>query len=116
MKFIQVISGDVKEGKFAELQRWLVENEPGFAETTPEGSEYLGAFFSVYSSEREMGRLFCLHALDSYGAQDRLAQPGTAYAALLDELTDFFDQRNQARAGALLLKRVTAATLLGSEN
>ncbi len=116
MRFTQIISGDVKEHSLAELQEWLAANEPKLVEASPEGTEYLGTFFAVYSSEKGMGQLFTLTAMDSYGAQDRLAQPRTEYATLLNQLTDFFDQSNGARAGAILLKRVTAATLLGSEN
>lgn len=115
MDFIQILSGDVKEGKMRDLQAWLSANEETMAAETPDGIDYLGTYVSVYSSEKGMGQLFTLVRMSSYGAQDRLAGAGGEYARLISELVDFVDQSNSANTGQILLKRLTDATLWGSD-
>jgi hypothetical protein len=46
---------DVKEGQHEALVAWLSENEAKFAEHAPEGSEYLGIYFTVFTSEKDSG-------------------------------------------------------------
>jgi hypothetical protein len=41
---------DVKEGQHEAFVAWLSENEAKFAEHAPEGSEYLGIYFTVFTS------------------------------------------------------------------
>jgi hypothetical protein len=45
MKFINVLSGDLKEGKTSEFVAWLEANEQALADAHPEGSEYMGTYF-----------------------------------------------------------------------
>lgn len=115
MEFVNIISGDLKEGKRTEFVEWLEKNEKRFAELHPEGVDYIGTFFAVQSSEKGMGSVFSLLRLDSYGAQDRMAAASGEFAELLNELVDFFDSRNDAARASILLKSATDATLWGSD-
>ena len=116
MEFIQIFSGDVKEGKTREMVAWLRDHETEINDHAPEGTEYLGSYFAVNSSEKGMGSVFTLWRLDSYGAQDRMAaQTDTPLGKLTEEFIDFFDQRNDANYGQILLKKVTDATVWGSD-
>ncbi len=116
MDFIMVLSGDVKEGKMRELQTWLEKNEQRMAELAPEGSEYIGDYVAIQSSEKGMGRQFQLWRMDSYGAQDKFAaQQDTELGQLFSDYADFFDNRNEAKWGSILLKRMTDTTLWGSD-
>ena len=116
MEFIQIFSGDVKEGKTKEMVAWLKDHESEIHDQAPEGTEYLGTYFAVSSSEKGMGSAFTLWRLDSYGAQDRMAAlSDTPLGKLFNDFVDFFDQRNDAKGGQILLKKVTDATLWGSD-
>lgn len=115
MDFVAIISGNLKEGKRTEFVEWLEKNEARFAELHPEGVEYIGTYFAVQSSERQMGGVFSLLRMDSYGAQDNMAAATGEFAELLGELVDHFDNSNDAASGSILLKRATDATLWGSD-
>ena len=116
MEFIQILSGDVKQGKTRDLQEWLGANEAKLAETAPDGAEYIGTYFAMYSSEKDMGSAFSLMRMENYGTQDKLAaEVGTPFGDLLNELVDFFDQGPDANWGSILLKRVTDASIYGSD-
>ena len=116
MDLIWAFSRDVKEGKMRQLQTWLDNNEERVAELAPEGTEYLGSYVAAQSSEKGMGELFTLWRMDSYGAQDKLAaQQDTELGQLFHDYFDFLDHRNEANWGSILLKRMTDASLWGSD-
>ena len=110
MKFINVFSGDLKEGKTSEFVAWLEANEQAFADTHPEGSEYMGTYFNVLGGTTGPGSLYTLIGMDSYGTMDALAEAGGEYNRLLNEVVAFFDQSS---ADQVLLKKATEATTYG---
>jgi hypothetical protein len=113
MKFINVFSGDLKEGKTSEFVAWLEANEQALADAHPEGSEYMGTYFNVIGGTTDAGSVYTLIGMDSYGTMDALAEAGGEYNRLLSEAIGFFDQSNGANAGQVLLKKATEATTYG---
>ena len=113
MKFINVFSGDVKEGKTSEFVAWLEANEEVFADAHPEGSEYIGTYFNVLGGTRSAGSVYALIEMDSYGTMDALAEAGGEYRRLVNEFVGFFDQSNNGNANQVLLKKATEATTFG---
>ncbi len=95
MRFIQEYGFSIKIGMEEEYQAWLRENEPVFASSMPDGVKYLGTFSTVYSSEKNAGWYKAYLELDSYGAQDRMAEAAgdanSPIGRLLREQTRFFD-------------------------
>jgi hypothetical protein len=73
MFFILSFGYDIKLGKATAFQEWLADHEGEWRAAMPEGTEYIGTFAAVHSSEKQAGDTFTLYRLDSYGAQDRLA-------------------------------------------
>ena len=115
MDFIQIFSGEVKTGKFRDFKEWLTTNEAKLEELTPEGAEYIGTYFAAHSSEKSLGGVFTLIRMESYGTQDTIAAESEGpYAELVGEYVDFFDQESD-NWGNILLKRMTAGTIWGSD-
>ena len=83
MRFISETGFTVKAGEEEAHQRWWDANEAALAASTPEGVRYIGTFIMVFTSEKQSGFYKTYLELDSYGAQDRLAE------ATKDESTDF---------------------------
>jgi len=83
MRFIQEFGFTIKVGEEEAYQQWLVENEPALAAASPPGTQYLGTFSTIFTSEKQSGWYKTYIELDSYGAMDRVA------AALKDASTDF---------------------------
>jgi hypothetical protein len=116
MRFIYETGFDVKEGKTAELQRWLEANEEKLALESPQGCRYIGTYAAIYSSEKGVGDFRLLLELDNYAAQDSFAgamKEGGAFARLFEEYTAFTDQRNGAATSQHLLRKVTDAAIWG---
>lgn len=115
MDFIQTYGYDVAQGKAAEFQQWLIANEDAWKAAMPEGSEYVGTYAAVYSTEKEAGSFFTIYQLDSYGAQDRLAEALKSgdLARLMGESMAFFDFEKGAGWSQFLLKNVNDATVWG---
>jgi len=113
MKFINVFSGDLKEGKTSEFVAWLEANEQAFADAHPEGSEYMGTYFNVLGGTSNAGGVYTLIGMDNYGTMDALADAGGEYNRLLNEAVGFFDQSNSANFDRVLLKKATEATTYG---
>ena len=113
MKFINVFSGDLKEGKTSEFVAWLEANEQALADAHPEGSEYMGTYFNVIGGTTSEGSVYTLIGMDSYGTKDALAEAGGEFNRLLNEFIGFFDQSNSANVGQVLLKKATEATIFG---
>ena len=113
MKFINVLSGDLKEGKTSEFVAWLEANEQALADAHPESSEYMGTYFNVIGGTTSAGSVHTLIGMDSYGTLDALAETGGEFNRLVNEFFGFIDQSNSANGGQVLLKRVTEATTFG---
>jgi len=113
MKFINVFSGDLKEGKTSEFVAWLEANEQAVADAHPEGSEYMGTYVSVIGGMSNAASVYTLIGMDGYGTQDALAETGGEYDRLLNEFVGFFDQTNSGNDGQILLKKATEATTYG---
>ena len=115
MKFINMFSGDLKEGKTSEFVAWLEANEQAFTDAHPEGSEYMGTYFNVIGGWASAGAVYTLIGMDSYGSMDALAEAvgDGEYSRLLNEFVGFFDQRNSANADQVLLKKATEAATFG---
>jgi hypothetical protein len=118
MAFIAQMGGDLKPGKTREFVEWLNNNEKELANAHPQGTKYLGTYFSIYSSEKQGGSVHTFIEMENYGAQDALAaagnDPDSLYGKLLNEAIGFFDQTSSNWTQALY-KRATAATLYGED-
>lgn len=117
MTFILQYGGDLKEGKAHEFQAWLDSNEKELANAQPPGVKYLGTYFAIYA-EKGTGAVHTFLELDSYGAQDALAEAAKdadgVYGKLMGEMIGFFDQSSNNYTTALY-KNATAATLMGDD-
>lgn len=113
MQFINIISGDIEEGRTGEFIAWLEENEEALAAAHPEGTKYLGTYFAVVGGPRGGGSVYTLVGMDSYGSMDALAEAGGEYYRLVDEVVHFFDQGNNSNGVRMVLKKATEATTYG---
>lgn len=117
MSFIAQFGGDLKEGKSHEFQAWLNANEEEFTNAHPDGTRYLGTYFSIYG-DRAAGSVHFFVELDSYGARDTLAAAGgevdSVYSKLLNEVVSFMD-RNASNVTNALYKSARAATIYGED-
>lgn len=114
MQFISEIGFSVRVGHQEACQRWLAANEKRLASTYPEGTEYLGIYVSVYTSEKTTGAYRLLERLSSYADIDRLAalakDETSEYAKVRREFNQFIDPDPHADWSQVLLKRATDAT------
>jgi len=119
MRFIEESGGSVKPGQAEALQAWLIQNEDALAKAYPEGSEYLGTYVAIYSSEKDSGQWRTLVRRDSYTALDKAAAAGKDPNSDLNRLTrefiKFFDASPTAPGSRSLLKAVAEATVYKSE-
>ncbi len=115
MEFIQSFGYDIAHGRAAEYQQWLAANEDAWKAAMPEGTEYVGTYAVVSSSEKNAGSFFTIYRLDSYGAQDRLAEAGKSgeFARIMGEAMAFGDFEKGAGYSQFLLKNVNDATIWG---
>ena len=99
MRFIQETGFTARPDKISALQEWIVANRVRMAAAYPDGAMFLGAFVSVFSSEKGAGEVRILEQLDSYGALDRLAalgkDPKSEYSMLFGEFLTFIDIRDR---------------------
>lgn len=116
MDFIAEFGFDVKKGRAQDFQRWLSENDSKVAAACPSGVEYVGTYAVIYSSEKHSGGYRQLFRMESYGSQDTLAaamKEGGAFANLIEEMTEFFDQDREADWSNGLYKAVADTSLWG---
>jgi len=112
--FLNLQGGTVTQGRMGELKGWLDVHEGELRDTAPEGTEYIGTYVAVFTSEKDAGAVFTVMRMDSYGAMDRIAaSPGSRFGELVNELIEFFDQSATAPTSSILLKALTDATLWG---
>jgi len=115
MRFIAEFGFNVRVGRDEAFQRWLAANEERMARSYPEGTEYLGTYTTVFTSEKKAGEYRVLERLSSYADLDKLALIGkddtTEYAKVWRELTQFFDPDPRADWSKVLLKGATEATV-----
>lgn len=113
MEFLQVYGYEVEQGKAADYQKWVTENEEAWKAAMPEGTDYVGTYAAIYTSEKKSGSFFTVYRLDSYGAQDALAEAlkGGELARVMGESTRFVDFEKGAGWSQLLLKSITDATI-----
>ena len=113
MDFIQTIGYDIAQGKAGEYQQWLAANEGAWKAAMPEGTKYVGTYAAVYSSEKNAGSFFTIYQLDSYAAQDRLAEAGKSgeFARIMNEAMAFADFEKGSGWSQVLLKNVNDATV-----
>jgi hypothetical protein len=98
---------NVLPGKTQEFQDWVRANSDALAEHSPDGTELVGIYATVISSEKHSGNTKIIWRLDSFGAMDRFraAMEGDPeLARLLDELGAFGDVRIGADYSEELLK------------
>ena len=119
MQFIEEIGGSIKPGQEVALQEWLVQNEDAMAKAYPEGSEYLGTYVVIYTSEKNSGQWRTVVRRDSYAALDRAAavakDPNSDLNRLTREFIKFFDSSPAAPWSRSLYKAVVDATVYKSE-
>jgi hypothetical protein len=84
-------------------------NEERIARSYPEGTEYLGIYVSVFTSEKTSGAYRVLERLSSYADIDTLAALGkdetSEYAKVRREFNQFIDPDPHADWSRVLLKR-----------
>jgi hypothetical protein len=119
MRFIQETGFSVRVGRQEAFQRWLAANEERIARAYPEGTEYLGTYTAVFTSEKAAGEYRFLERLSSYADIDKLAAMGkdetTEYARVSREFIQFMDPDPHANWSLVLLKGVTDATVMDIE-
>ena len=116
MHFVHEWGFDPKEGKSQELQRWLSENEEKLALECPPGCKYDGTYAAVHTSEKRCGAFRMVFRMENYAAQDSFSaamKEGGTFARLMEELTDFMDQSNQANWSEVLMRRATDTAIWG---
>ncbi len=81
--------GNVKEGRYAELQTWLKKNEGDLVKHAPEGMKYRGTFGSVLGFGKfDIAQMW---EMSKYGDFDRYREhDDPTWNRLNEELMDFF--------------------------
>lgn len=113
MDFISIDGYEVRPGKLGALQEWLAKHDDKLREVAPEGTEYIGTYVAVRTSEKSAGNVFSLWRLDSYGAQDAMAAAGAADGKFREMANEFlgFVEMEGDRWSSILLKSVVDATM-----
>jgi hypothetical protein len=115
MRFIQEFGYTVKVGQDEAHQKWMMENDAALKAAVPAGSNYMGTFAVIVSSEKQAGFYKTLIGFDSYAALDVIAaankDPNHAYSRLLQDWSQFLDTNLAAPWSNTLLKDVLDATI-----
>lgn len=115
MRFIQEFGYTVKVGQEEAHQQWLLDNEEKLAQAHPEGTRYLGAFATVFTSDKQSGSYRSFIEMDSYAAMDRLAAAGKDasgdFGRLMRDWSAFGDYDLNAPWSQGLYKAVVDTTL-----
>jgi hypothetical protein len=114
MDFLNVGGFTVKAGKNIEFQEWVRANSSALAKVFPKGTELVGIYANVFSSEKHSGAYKLVIRMDSYGAMDRLAAAGKEnpeFMRLASEFASFSDVRLGADFSSEILKSVADITI-----
>ena len=102
MSLIMEYGFDIKVGELSDFHAWLSENESKFADSCPDGVEYVGTYGVIYSSEKHAGGCRQHFRLASYRAQDALSaaiKENGAFASLLNDMNrPTLSSRNRYRS------------------
>jgi hypothetical protein len=88
-RVLHIQFGNVKEGKFAELQAWLKKNEAALAKHAPAGMSYRGTYGSVLGfGKYDIAQMW---EMSKYGDFDRFRDhDDPTWNRLNEEFVDFF--------------------------
>ena len=116
MRFLGFEGGTIKDGMMGEAHKWLIANEAELRETAPDGTEYLGVYSPVFTSDKNPGDVYFVYAVDSYGALDRQAASSESrFGELFAEWNGFLDSSPGTLGSKVLYKSLTAATVWGDD-
>jgi hypothetical protein len=119
MNFIEEWGFNVKLGQEEAFQQWVVANEDALRQSSPKGSEYLGIYAAVYTTEKQAGSFKLLVRHDSYADLDAAASAGkdanSEFGRLSRELIKFWNAADTAPWSRTLLKSIVEATVFASE-
>lgn len=119
MNFIEEWGFTVKVGQEEAFQQWVAANEDALRQTSPKGSEYLGVYAVIYTSEKQAGSFKLLIRHDSYADLDTAAAAGkdanSEFSRLSRELARFWSSADTAPWSRTLLKSIVEATVFNSE-
>ena len=115
MDFIALYGYDVREGKSEAYQQWLADVEDEWRAAMPEGTEYVGTYAAVHTSEKNAGQMFTIYRLDSYAAQDRLAEAskGGVIGKLMTDSLEYITFGAGSGWSNILLKSMSDAAVWG---
>ena len=115
MRLMQEVGYTVKVGQDEAHQRWVIENDAALHAAAPSGTNYIGTFAVVVSSEKQAGFYKQLFGLDNYAAMDALAaaakDPKSDFGRLLRDWSEFLDTDLAAPWSSTILKDVFDATI-----
>jgi len=115
VRFIEETGFNARVGHEEAFQRWLVANEARIASAYPEGTEYLGTYATVFTSEKTAGSWRVLERLSSYADIDRLSAMAkdetSEFAKVWREFTRFMDPDPHADWSHVLLRNAVDATV-----
>ena len=115
MRFIQEFGLTAKVGEEEAFQKWLTENEEALRKAHPEGTDYLGTYAVVFTTEKQSGGYRILQAFQTYGDMDRQAaamkDSKSDFGRLVRESSRFVDFSHEAPWSNSLLKRAVDATI-----
>ena len=114
MDFLNIGGFDVRPGESKAFQKWVRENIEALRDNMPQGTELVGIYATMFSSEKDTGNYRVIMRLDSYGAMDNFAAAAaedSEFSRLLNEMGSFGDVRIGAGGSGELLKSVVDITI-----
>lgn len=115
MRLIQEIGYSVKVGQDEAHQRWLTDNDAALRAASPAGTNYIGTFAVIVSTEKQAGFYKQLIELDNYAAMDSIAAAlkdgDTDLGRLLRDWSQFWDTDLAAPWSNTILKDVIDAAI-----
>jgi len=118
MNFIEEWGFNVKVGQEEAFQQWVTANEERLKQSSPKGSEYVGIYAVIYTTEKHSGQFRLLVRHDTYADLDTAAAAGkdakSEYGRLSREFIKFIDPASTADWSRSLLKSIVEATVFKS--
>jgi hypothetical protein len=115
MRLIQEFGYTVRIGQEEAHQRWVMENDAALRTASPAGTNYIGTFVVVVSSEKQAGFYKQLIGLDNYAALDGAAaaakDENSDFGRLVRDWSQFMDTDLAAPWSSTILKDVIDATI-----